>query len=253
MTINLVPKAVVFDIDDTLAQSKQALTTEMAHALSDLTKRTMVAIISGGNYAQFERQILDQLPPTAQLSNLLLFPTSGGACYQFDGTAWHILYEEVLSNDEVIRIEKALEQAGMESGYVDFSAPAHGELIERRGAQVTLSALGQQAPVDEKKAWDPTGVKRDTLRSLVADTLPEFDVKRGGTTSIDVTKKGINKAYGIQKLSEIMATPITDMLYVGDALYPGGNDEVVIQTGIPTHAVQGPTDTLALIQSMMVN
>ena len=251
MSVTVVPEAVVFDIDDTLAQSKQPLTPEMATALSDLTHRTTVAIISGGNYLQFQRQILAMLPPTANLAQLILFPTSGGACYQYDGSSWNATYEERLTDAEAETITQALTHAGTESGYIDFSAPAHGDRIELRGAQVTLSALGQQAPVDEKKAWDPTGVKRDTLRALVAEALPQFDVKRGGTTSIDVTKKGINKAFGIRQLASITGIAIPTILYVGDALFPGGNDEVVTQAGIPTYAVTGPADTLTLIGEML--
>jgi phosphomannomutase len=30
-----------------------------------------------------------------------------------------------------------------------------GELIEDRGSQITFSAIGQQAPLEEKKRWDP--------------------------------------------------------------------------------------------------
>jgi len=46
----------------------------------------------------------------------------------------------------------------------------------------------------------------------------------GGTTSIDITKPGIDKAYGIAKLRDQLAMPISEMLFAGDAYLPRGND-----------------------------
>jgi hypothetical protein len=41
------------------------------------------------------------------------------------------------------------------------------------------------------------------------------------------------------------------MLYVGDALFEGGNDAVVKKTGIPTHEVKNTGDTKVLIQELL--
>ncbi|MEK7100043.1 MAG: HAD hydrolase family protein, partial [Patescibacteria group bacterium] len=146
---------------------------------------------------------------------------------------------------------EAVEESIKETGVIDLSVPAHGERIEVRGAQVTLSALGQTAPVEEKELWDQSGEKRNALRAAIAGRLPEYDVKRGGSTSIDVTKHGVNKAYGVRKLAQHIGIPVRDMLYVGDALFPGGNDEVVKETGIPTTQVSGPEETETLIRHML--
>ena len=42
-----------------------------------------------------------------------------------------------------------------------------------------------------------------------------------------------------------------DCLYVGDALFPGGNDETVIGI-VPTHAVKDPDDTFRFIESNLL-
>jgi hypothetical protein len=81
--------------------------------------------------------------------------------------------------------------------------------------------------------------------------LPEFDVKTGGSTSIDVTRPGINKAYGVRKISEHLGIPIGEMLYIGDALFPGGNDAVVKETGIPTQQTSGPDETAEMIRALL--
>lgn len=241
----------MFDIDGTLAVSKQAIEPSMAELLQTLLSRTNVAIISGGKLEQFLKQIVERLPENSDLGRLYLLPTSGAALYRYDQGAWRPIYEEMLSPEEAARIEDALMTAIERTGTIDLRDTAHGERIEYRGAQVTLSALGQEAPIAEKDVWDPDQQKRRAIVAIAALLLPGFDVKMGGTTSIDITKHGVNKAYGVRKLSAYLDIPIADMVYVGDALYPGGNDEVVKETGIPTLKTKNPSETEALIQDLL--
>ena len=51
-------RAVVFDLDDTLAASKSAMDPTMSAALARLLERMPVCIISGGRFEQFEAQAL---------------------------------------------------------------------------------------------------------------------------------------------------------------------------------------------------
>jgi phosphomannomutase len=247
----MIPRVVVFDLDKTLAASKQAITDDMADLLTWLLAYTSIAVTSGGKLEQLEQQITERMTQAPDFLNFYLLPTSGAALYASIQDSWTKIYAEELSIEEVVRIEKIMETAIQETNVIDLSMEPFGDRIEFRGAQVTLSALGQQAPIDQKEAWDPDGSKRIALRDAIAKQLPEYDVKRGGSTSIDVTRKGINKAYGVRKLSDYLKIPISDMMYVGDALMPGGNDEVVKETGIPTHEVTNPDDTAAYVQSLL--
>ncbi len=248
----MIPRVVVFDIDQTLTESKEPLTPGMAKLLAGLLQKTKVGIISGGKYKQFQKQIVEKLPHDSNLSNLFLLPTSGGALYSYANNTWEKIYEELLTQEEVLTISEVLTKIGSETELVNFDAPSYGQRIEFRGAQVSLSVLGQQAPIDEKKAWDPDHSKRTTLRNAAATLLPAFDVKVGGSNTIDVTKHGINKAYGVRALSKYLGIPISEMLYVGDALFAGGNDEVVKETGITTREVTGPIDTEVLIREIII-
>ncbi|MCX6788153.1 MAG: HAD-IIB family hydrolase [Candidatus Kaiserbacteria bacterium] len=242
---------IMFDLDGTLTESKQPITTEMATLLTQLLAATRVAIISGGALPQFLSQAVTELPRGANLAHLYLLPTSGAALYAYDNGDWKKIYEERLSEKEAYTIEAAMRAAGAETGLIDFAVPAYGERIEYRGGQVTLSALGQRAPLDEKKAWDPTHTKRSALREYIAERLPGFLVSIGGTTSIDVTKRGIDKAYGVRKLCERLDIQESEALYVGDELGAGGNDEAVYKTASQTHAVSSPEDTMRLIESLV--
>ena len=247
----MMPDLIVFDLDKTLARSKQPLDETMATLLTKLLTRTRVAIISGGAFHQFESQVIARLPANAAYENLFILPTSGGALYEWKEGSWNSVYEERIPEQETIRIEEVIRAAGEATGLVDFSTDSFGRRIENRGAQVTLSALGQQAPLEAKEAWDPDGTKKRTLRAALEKMLPEYDVKSGGSTSIDVTRRGVNKAFGIRRLSGHLTIPIEHMQYVGDALYPGGNDEVVKETGIKTRAVQDPSETEEFIRQLV--
>lgn len=247
------PKLVIFDLDGTLAESKQPLSTEMAALLTTLLATTRVAVISGGALPQFMSQIVAQLPPTTNLSYFYLLPTSGAALYEFENNEWKKVYEERLTEDQMWFIDTAMRQAIIETGVIDLSTPSYDERIEHRGSQVTLSALGQKAPVNLKMAWDPDHSKREALRVAIAKRLPEYLVKIGGKTSVDVTKIGIDKAFGVRKLCERLQIKESDALYVGDELVAGGNDEAVFKTGVQTKEVKNPTETTHLIESLLAS
>lgn len=241
---------MAFDLDGTLAESKQRISAEMADCVSTLLTHMPVAIMSGGGLKQFEKQFLPALPAETKLDRLYLFPTSAAACLVHRHGEWHLQYDNSFGAETKQRVILAIEQAIAESG---FTQPEKlwGEQIEDRGGEITFSALGQEAPIDEKQKYDPTGAKRRPLADALQRLLPDLNVAMNATTSIDITPHGIDKAYGIQRLSEITHIAIEDMLYVGDALEEGGNDAVVIKTGIPTHAVFGPNETAALIQEVL--
>ena len=246
-------KLIIFDLDGTLAESKQPLSHEMATSLARLLTLTKVAVISGGALPQFLTQIVAQLPPETNLAHLYLLPTSGAAFYAYQNGDLKKVYEERLSEKEAHTIETAVHTAVEETGLIDFKNPAYGERIEYRGSQVTLSALGQHAPLAKKKAWDPTHIKRATLRTAIAARLPEFSVGIGGTTSIDITKRDIDKAYGIRKLCERLGIKESEALYIGDELKEGGNDAVVYKTEVMTKSVKNPFETERVIQSLFTS
>jgi len=241
-------KLIVFDLDGTLAPSKSSLAAQTASLLRDLLAVTKVAVISGGAWAQFEKQLLTDLPKDSQLENLSLLPTCGTKFFQYKGT-WEELYSEDLTAEQIKKITDALDQAAREAGY--HATKVWGKVIENRGSQVTFSALGQQAPLAEKEAWDPDFAKREKITAILEKLIPEFSIRMGGATSIDVTKPGIDKAYGIGKLEEILHVSLKEMAYVGDALFPGGNDYPVEEAGVVSILVKGPEDTNLVITTML--
>ncbi len=239
---------LVFDLDGTLAESKAAVDGEMATLLIALLGIVKVAVISGGDWLQFETQLLAALPRGPQLENLSLLPTSGTKFYRYQ-QGWRALYSEDFSADEKAKIESSLTQALGSAGYK--AEHTWGEITQDRGSQITFSALGQQAPIAEKKKWDPDFSKRKHIKALLDPLLPDFSVHLGGTTSIDITRPGIDKAYGIRKLRDILHVGIPDMIYLGDALFPGGNDYPAKQAGALCIRVRDPSETKRVIEAII--
>jgi phosphomannomutase len=239
---------IVFDLDGTLAESKSSLDTEMATLLGRLLGLVQVAVISGGAWAQYEKQVLAFLPHDWRLRNLSLLPTCGTKFYRFD-EAWQELYAENFTVEEKQKIIIALNEALKLSS---FKAEEHwGQLIEDRGSQITFSALGQEAPIDQKKKWDPDFKKRKKIEESLKTLIPAFSIKLGGSTSIDVTKPGVDKAYGIKKLHETLGVAIQDMIFVGDAIFPGGNDYPAKQAGVVSIEVRDPHETKRVIEAIV--
>jgi phosphomannomutase len=241
-------KLIVFDLDGTLAPSKSSLDAEMALLLHDLLGVVKVAVISGGAWLQFEKQVLSHLPQDDSLAELSILPTCGTQFFQYTG-GWKRLYAEDFTADEKTKIVSSLNKAVGTAGFP--VKKIWGETIEDRGSQITYSALGQEAPLEEKVKWDADFAKRKKIKTILDTLIPEFSVRLGGATSIDVTKPGIDKAYGIRKLKDILGIPLEEMIYVGDALFPGGNDYPAEQAGVISIPVRGPNETKRVIEAII--
>lgn len=244
-------RAIIFDLDGTLAESKSPLRPEMGALLARLLAEMPVAIMSGGAYKQFEKQLLGGIPSGANFANLYLFPTSSAQCYAWRGGAWSTLYDNPFTPEERARVLMALDESLRETGLDRSPEQVWGEQTEDRGAQITWSALGQEAPIEAKRTWDPDRAKRAPLQAALLRRLPGFSVRVNAANSVDITREGMTKAYGVKKFSELLSMPIADMLYVGDALFPGGNDEIVKETGIATRQVAGPAETAEIIEEVL--
>jgi HAD superfamily hydrolase (TIGR01484 family) len=252
-------KLIAFDLDGTLAPSKTALPLEMADVFARLLDKFEVCVISGGKFGQFELQLLNGLKADERLlQKLHLMPTCGTQYYRYDAAirTWQRQYAELLSDSDKQRIADALNKGFDDLGY--RADKTYGEIIEDRESQMTYSVLGQDivAELGEeglriKHAWDPDNSKKNELRDYIAPLIPEFEVRVGGITSIDVTKPGIDKAYGMQKLIDMQGIAKEDILFMGDRIQPGGNDYPVEQMGIDTLEVSDWHNTVQMITAIL--
>jgi len=250
---------IVFDLDGTLTPSKSPLEPDMARALAALLQKKRVAVIGGGTYAQFTKQFMRRLHcPSALLPNLFLFPTTSTSFYRYRNGAWKNVYHRALTPADKKKIMRAFDDAFKEVGYVK-PKKLYGKMIEDRDSQLTFSALGQDVVtrlgrkgIAMKERWfkenQPLRLK---IVKIMQHKLPLFEVRSGGLTSIDVTQKGIDKAYGVRQIEKVLKVRITDMVFIGDALYKGGNDAAAKKTGVQTIPTSGPKETIAIIKKIL--
>ena len=240
---------VAFDLDGTLAESKQALKEPMGEALADLLGVAHVAVISGGDWPQFDKQVASRLPERADRSKLWLMPTTGTKLFRYRDGAWATVYAELFDDALKVKILAAFDEALAATGFTPEQT--WGERIEDRGSQITFSALGQQAPLDAKEHWDPDFAKRKVIQADLQKRLPGLSINMGGATSIDITREGVDKAYGLKKLRDESGIALDKMMFIGDAIFPGGNDYPAKQLGLDTVRVRDPEETLSVIAAIV--
>ena len=246
-------KIIAFDVDGTLTPSKSPITAGMAVLLKELIKRKIVVAISGAKFGQFKNQFL---PPfendksiTPIINNLILLPASGSQRFEYDQKKrdWQMTDKEPLREDLKEKAKKLLQEI-ISSGLYEIPSNPYGDVVEDRDTQVTFSGCGQLAPIEIKSAWDPDKRKRQKIVSVLAPKLPEVSFLINAYSSIDIVPKGFNKAVGLTRLLKKLNSQKSDLMFVGDGIFPGGNDYSVYEAGFETIPVKGPEEVELLIQ-----
>jgi phosphomannomutase len=262
-------RLIAFDLDGTLAESKQILKSDMGILIGELLKKTDVVVISGGSFEQFKKQFLPSLPSYInQVAHgtgngvvdhgvenedtghtLYMLPVSGSQRYEFSDQGWTMTDSVVFPFEQKAKVLEVL--SNLEQKAVEFDLPKEtfGPRVEERGTQITLSALGQSAPVNLKVAWDPDILKRKKIVEYLTPRLPDVDIHIGGSTSIDILPKGFDKSVGLQRLLSTKNMKREDMVFVGDAVFEGGNDYSPSIAGILTISIKNPNETAELIKA----
>ena len=236
-------KIAIFDIDNTLTESRSAISPAMAGVLSDLIDRMPVALISGGSMADFERQVLLGIFHTKK-NNLYLLPTSGAEMRFWEGGMWKTAYSFPIHADKKEKLLTELSKA------VGVDRAEIGRFVEDRGSQITYSGLGKDAPLSKKYAWDPRTEKRRVIIAKLSPRISGLTMRIGGSTSIDFTEEGVDKAFGVSKLLEHLKLSPQDAVFVGDAMGEGGNDAPVATLGVKSITTASPEVTREIVLRM---
>lgn len=246
-------KIIAFDVDGTLTKSKTLITERMANLIKELLKQKMVIAIAGGSFAQMQTQFL---PPFLHdeamipfIHNFTLLPTSGSQRYEYDETKreWKLTDKEVLPEDVKEKAKKLLQEV-IENPIYEIPSNPIGNIIEDRDTQITFTPNGQQAPVELKLTFDPDRKKRERIKAFLEPQLSEVSILINGTSSIDILPKGFNKAVGLTRFLNKAGLQKSDVLFVGDGIFPGGNDYSVFEAGFETLAVKNPEETEVIIK-----
>lgn len=246
-------KTIVFDLDGTLTESKESLDNEMVSLIKKLLDTHNVVIVSGASWKQLQKQVLNRLHvDTALLNRLYFLPTSGSSMYQMWGKyGWIEIYGHKFPHKDSARIIQAFEDVLKETKF--SPKKIWGKQIEDRESQITFSALGQNAPVEDKEKFDPDFSKRKSIVDSLHKKIFGYEIQISGTTSIDVTLKGINKRYGVDELMKRLHLSKDDVIYVGDSVFKGGDDFAAIELGLEYVQVKNPDETKKWIAGIVQN
>ena len=242
-------KLMLFDMDGTLTESKMPIDASMVSLLGQLLVFKKVAVVSGCSMKRFEAQLLDHIKlEDGVAKNLYLFPALGTSFCRFNG-GWEQVYQELLPKGSLELVSDAIIEAT--AGFNVLWGKAYGEIMEDRGGQITFSALGQDAPLELKAEWDWDYKKRLKIKGKLESALPGFEITVGGTTSISFTRKGVDKAYCLEKIWRYLGFVKSSILFVGNAIFEGGDDYALRKAGVSCISVQTPRDTRRVIKGML--
>ncbi len=197
-------------------------------------------VISGTDIAEISRLIRSK--EINQEHHILA--TSGASYFIHDGKNTRNVYEVELSNQDKGAISNALEM--LIGKYNIIPLTSRKDQIQDRISQITFSALGRNAPIELKDAYDKDKSKRKEFRRFLRKYLPEdkFNITIGGTTSMDITDSKVDKGYGIERFVQHNRLTFDDIIFYGDKLEEGGNDHSVRRNGIRCIRVNGVEDTM---------
>lgn len=249
---NLIKKVKLFafDLDGTLTESKTQIRSNIALLFAQLIKNSKVAIISGGEFAKISHQVLEHIEIGSYLQNLIIMPVSGTQVYQFainddNKMVWERTYYDFLTNSEKSNIKNAiigaLNNINLYSDYI----------IDDRQGQITVSLLGNETNIEIKNKFDPDLMIRNKICDQLSKSLSDLEIHPAGTTSIDITHKGVSKATAVQRLTKMLALKYSEIVYFGDKFTNLGNDYPVKELGIDCFEVKNLSDTERYLSNIL--
>lgn len=223
-----------FDLDKTIAPSRQPIQPHMHELLSSLEKD--VVVVSG--------QLCEKIKWQSGELTAFYLGQNGNHAVDPDGKElWHTPLTEAEREEIMTHIAK-LESDLPEAPNPDYTP------IEDRGAQITFSPIGNTAPVELKQVYDPDASKRFAMLEKFPFESETIIAVIGGSTSIDYIPKERHKGTNVKKLIDRMGWNPNECVYYGDGLYSGGNDEFVIGV-IDTMPVSDEEDCYAQLTELL--
>lgn len=239
-------KHFFFDLDNTLTRSRTHIDSEHAAILGRLADVTDIVVVSGGQRSQIQKQ----LDPEMQGRYYVLGQNGNAAVTPVGDMLW----EQTLSPSQKTAVMELIEKM---KTHLALTVRDNADLVEDRGCQIAYSLIGHHETIEAKEAFDPDHQKRIKLLEIFKDDVERLgaehalEIRSGGTTCLDIFEKGKHKGFNCKQLIERLGWQAEECLYIGDALFPGGNDETVVGV-IPTKAVKDYHETYAYLSSVLL-
>lgn len=237
-------KIAIFDIDNTLTESRMPISKNLSRLLSKLIDEMPVAIISGGSLKDFEKQVISHLHHKKK-ENLYVLPTEGAELQVFKTGSWHKVYSYPISDHHRRHIIERLAK-------IARAKPTQiGQFIEDRGGVIALHGIDKDSSLEEKYDWDPTHERRRSIIKHLEPHMHGISMKIAGSTTINFTEQGMDKAFGINKLLSYLHIAPHDAVFVGDSFEEGGNDAPALTTGVDIRKTRNPKSTESIVLELL--
>lgn len=240
-------KLILFDLDGTLTESRLPISKESAQLFKWLLGNYYVGVVSGCPIDQMKYQ-LDSVLSSDKLDKLYLFPSTATCLYAYN-KEWTCIYKDVFSKELNNKIKQTLLEVCKD---VIIDKP-YGEVIDDRGGQIAIALMGLNAPLNLKSEFDTDYKKRLPLKLILEEVLPECEITIGGTTTITVTKKGMDKTNCVPLIKKYIGVDKEDILFIGDTIFENGNDYPMKQIGLDCINVSNPEDTDIIMRGLLWN
>ncbi len=240
-----MPHHFFFDLDNTLTRSKSHIAPEHIPILRKLAERADIIVVSGHGEKDIRAHLTQELQ-----GQYHILGQNGNYAETKDGK---LLWNNSLLQHQKDAIHHFVAKARQHLG---LTVKDEDDLVEDRDSQIAYSLIGHHEDKDKKEAFDPDHKKRHTLladlKEEVERLATEFsiEIRSGGTTVLDMFHLGKNKGYNVAEYINAMHWKKEECLYIGDALFPGGNDHTVVGV-IPTHAVKDYHETYAYLTQVL--
>lgn len=233
-------KTIICDLDMTLCESRQPISLDMGKLINNLAEKYYFVIITGGRFERLETQVFPYID-----CKIYCFSSLGSKYCIYDYGKIIKIFDWILTKDHEFAVFNLVKKF-----MATQKIKVKSSNVENKGGLLTYSVTGKDAPLEIKKKFDPDGNKRKTWVKKIKEWLPsDLDVKVGGTTSLDFFKKGMGKGFAIKYFLNEYKLEKRDVLYIGDSIFDGGNDEEVIGL-VPYIKVRNPTDTYSILKDI---
>ena len=239
-----MPKYFFFDLDNTLTRSKSHIEPEHIPVLKSLANRAEIIVVSGSTADTITTHLSDALRGE--------YHVLGQNGNRAQGKDEQIVWERLLSDGQK---EAAFAFIRHARRHLPLAVRDENDIVEDRGCQVAFSLIGHHEDIAKKEAFDPDhsirhGLLRDLADQVSTLESANIEVRSGGTTNLDMFEKGRHKGYNVAAYIAHMRWNPDECIYIGDALFPGGNDETVVGI-ISTHAVKDYRETYQYLTRLL--
>lgn len=237
----------LFDVDGTITEPRQRITTDMEDFIERLKKRVTVGLVGGSDLAK----ILEQLGGDDKLHKYDYLFSENGLVSHKNGKL--IFQENIIKYIGEERIQKFINFC---MGYMSkLTLPfKRGNFIETRSGLINIAPCGRSASKSERDQFEQYDKQHNIRAQFIEVLKKEFAdynlvYSIGGQISFDVFPEGWDKRFC---LTQVISDGFEKIYFFGDKTFKGGNDyEIANDPRTVSFTVTSPENTMKIVTDLL--